>query len=456
MRHDVFMEPRLVELSRTLDAALLGKRIRNARLAAGLTQAQATDGEVSATYLSRIEDGQRRASVGLLERMAARMGVDVESLLAPPDDDTFAELRLALDHAELKFKAGDAAGALAACEAALASIKERQVSELLTDATYLRARMLEAVGDYNAAILVFEDLTATPSASMTWLKAAQALTRCYRETGDTAAAIEAGERACAQVVDLGLDGTTEAIQLTVTTAAAYDVAGDNDRALRLCLRALETAEKHGASPVAHASAYWNASIAQQNRGDLASATEYAHKALTIFEAADDLHFLAALRVDAAELHLALDPPGIDEALELLASAESEMGWSGTNDAQKTHLLVAKARAHLMAGGLDAALASLDRAALIAPGATRFTLADAASIAGQIAAASGRFDEARARYLDGVHLLSEVKADRKVSNLWYELAELLDEAGDADAAREAYRAAAAASGAASRRRVTQPR
>jgi hypothetical protein len=69
---------------------------------------------------------------------------------------------------------------------------------------------------------------------------------------------------------------------------------------------------------------------------------------------------------------------------------------------------------------------------------------------------GRADDARVAYLDAVHALSGAGADRNAAQLWFELADLLEEAGDLDGAREAYRSAAATSGLVSRhqaRRVT---
>lgn len=450
------MEPHLVELSRTIDAGELGRRIRNARLAVGLTQSQLAAGDVSATLLSRIEDGQRRPSVNLLEAMAPRLGVALDELLATPLDEANLELQLAVDHAELKFLGGDAAGALIDVEAAIRKMDAQTPAVVNRAGVFLRARTLEALGDYNAAILILEDLTATPSIDPVWLKAAIGLTRCYRQSGDTAAAIRIGERAAEQAAEIGLEGATEAIQLTVTVASAYDLSGEPDHALRLCLRALETAEKYGSAPVARASAYWNASMIQTTRGDLASASDYAQKALRIFEESDDNRALAALRSAAADLMLATDPPDPAGAIEQVGLAEREMAWAANTDAEKSDLLVVKARAHLMVGDLDVARESVDRAALLVPSAATFVRADAASVAGQVAAAQGDIAQARERYREGVNLLSGMTADRRVSNLWYELAELLDEVGDQEAARDAYRAAAAASGAMSRRRATQLR
>ncbi|NHA00593.1 helix-turn-helix transcriptional regulator [Nocardioides sp. W3-2-3] len=68
------MDVDLAGLSRTIDPAELGRRIRASRVAAGLTQSELADGTVTAAYVSRIERGQRRPAANLLEALAARMG----------------------------------------------------------------------------------------------------------------------------------------------------------------------------------------------------------------------------------------------------------------------------------------------------------------------------------------------------------------------------------------------
>ena len=70
------------------------------------------------------------------------------------------------------------------------------------------------------------------------------------------------------------------------------------------------------------------------------------------------------------------------------------------------------------------------------------------------AALGRADEAHAAYVEAMHVLTGAGADRPVAQLWFELADLMEEAGDFDGAREAYRSAAATSGLTSRRRATR--
>ena len=325
-------------------------------------------------------------------------------------------------------------------------IADLEVRGLASASAFVRARALEAVGDYNEAILAFEDLTAEASADPRWLKAAIALCRCYRQAGDAAASVEFGERASATARDLGLEGSTEAIQLSVTVAWGYATLGDNDRALRMCLRALETADRHGSSAIARGSAYWNASIIQSRRGKFAAAAEFSRKALAIFEEADDMRALAALRSEVADLHLSMDPPNPAAALELLDRAEREMNWSASSASGRASLLVTRARAHLMARDTIRAAKALERAEAELPAADVVVRAYAASLGGQIAAAEGRMDDAALAYREAVGLLSGLGADQRVARLWFELGDLLAEAGDHQAAVAAFRSGAVASGA----------
>ena len=113
MSHNVSVDMELAELIRFVDVSTLGRRLRAARSAAGLTQAEVAGDDVSAAYVSRIEAGQRRPEAMLLERMAARLGVDLQALLQDPNDQRHDEQRLQLDHAELSLVSGDHATALA-------------------------------------------------------------------------------------------------------------------------------------------------------------------------------------------------------------------------------------------------------------------------------------------------------------------------------------------------------
>jgi transcriptional regulator with XRE-family HTH domain len=62
------------------ELASLGRRLRDLRLAAGLTQAELAGEKFSHAYVSVLESGRRERSRAALEYFAARLGVPVEKL----------------------------------------------------------------------------------------------------------------------------------------------------------------------------------------------------------------------------------------------------------------------------------------------------------------------------------------------------------------------------------------
>lgn len=441
MRH---VDLHLAELSRTIDPAELGRRLRTARVAAGMTQAQVAADDITAAYLSRIEDGQRRPEVGLLERMAKRVGVSLEDLLLDVPRDQRMELQLAIDHAELALVSGDAETALAAVEAVLANPAAEKVPDLRRAARQVQAGALERSGDLDAAIIVLENLVADPSPDARWLKALIALARCYRDSGEYARAIGVGDRAGAIIEELGLEGLTEAIQLTVTVAAAHLFSGDTGTAMRTCMRAVEAADKHS-SIIGKASAYWNASVVEATRGQTASAIELARKALAMFELSEDHQSLAKLRSQIANLHLMQDPPDAAMALEMLEKVELEMNWSGVPAWDVAFMQILRAKAQFLLGNFDATRASLEKAAEHEPADAPLLEAQVAVLQGRLAFAGGDHDEARRRFQEGVLTLTAAGVDRGAAQLWFELAELLTQVGDTEGAMQAFRSAGASTG-----------
>lgn len=438
------MTPELAELSQSIDAAELGRRIKNARLAAGLTQAQLAGEDVTTPYVSRIEDGQRRPGGALLEKMAERLGTTVEALLLGVSRDRLMELQLAVDHAELALASGDGPSALKAATKALGDLPEGPVAGLRRAALTVRAGALEVTGDLDGAIRVLEDITAAPIADPSWLKALIALSRCYRDSGDLSRAVTVGEDAVAKIEELGLSGLTEAIQLSITVAGAYMLRGDNGQAKRMCLRAVDAAEKFD-SPLAKASAYWNASLIEANSGNTALALGMAKKALTQFELSDDARNLVRLRTEVAIMQLMQDPPDPDAALVTLEQAERESAWAPAGAFDVANRLRTRAQAHYLRGEFDLAREYLAKGVDGAPEDAPVLRSSMLMLEGKILASSGQLVDARSRYTSAAQLLTGAGADREAAQLWYELGELLGSVGDSDGALDAFKRAGASTG-----------
>lgn len=432
------------DLLARVDAAALGQRLRDARVAAGLTQAQLAGETVEPSYVCRVEGGRRRPDLAVLGVLAERVGVPLEDLLTGLTRDRRADIQTTIDFAELGLSSEDPSEALAVAEGVLADLEGANAPDLLASAVRLRASALEGVGDLDGAVADLRVLTAEPVADVSWVRDLMSLSRCLRESGHLDEAIEVGELQQAQIARLGLAATTEAVQLTITTAAAYIHRGDLGHALRTCKRASVDAVRYGL-PVAQASALWNASAVLQIRGRTQEALSSALQALELFEESGDVRNLGRMRNHVANIHLSLQPPDAAGALEMLQRSRKELDWStaGALDAARHRL--STATAHELLGQYPEAAAELEASVSLSPPNAAELMASQAALRGRLGAARGDLDAVRRHYLNGIAILTGNGADMDAAKLWCELGEILRGLGESEGAADAFRRAGAAQG-----------
>jgi len=117
---------------RNASAVQLGQRLRQARVSRNLTQGEVAAGQFSVSYISAVERGQIRPSLGALERLAARLEIPIADLLrmesfeVPAPGASLAEFfptkareeaESALIEAQVRLQQGDAPGALQVLQA---------------------------------------------------------------------------------------------------------------------------------------------------------------------------------------------------------------------------------------------------------------------------------------------------------------------------------------------------
>jgi len=439
------MEPELAELSRLIDPAELGRRIRNARLAAGLTQAELAGGDVTTAYVSRIEAGQRRPEFGLLERFAKRMGTSVAELLKSRPSDIPHQLLTMLDYAELTLRAGQSEEARAQASTILGRLaKLPGTTDEVRRAQYIHGCALEGEGRFEEAIHELESLARLEIRDTLWLRTLIGLSRCYREIGDFDTAIDVGTRWAAESEQSQLNGSTEAIQLSVTVAGAYSARGDIEKALSLCRAAAKLAEEHG-SLIGKASAYWNSSIMESRRGAHDKALPLARGALALMEASDDIKSLGRLRTQLGILLLRIDPPALDEAKANLEQAQRELAWSDSNPVDLADNRLAYAKSLHLGGDLSGAEIVAREAFALATNRSPVVLAQARVLLGRIEADRGDVAAARTAYQAAILELSALGADRDAAQMWFELGGLLEEVGEASQALDCFKRGAASTG-----------
>ena len=435
-------------LLQEIDPRVLGSRLRAARLAQGWTQTDLAGELCSVGYVSRLESGQRRPNAAVLESLASRLGIAIDELLRGPTARQQDKLTLALDYAELSLESGDVVEAEQRAREARDRALAMPHPDLAARAGFLIARSLERQGSIDDAILELEEVVGSGAPSLLTVKAAIALSRCYRESGDLNQAIDCGERQLNQLDGTPLEATDESVQLAVTIAAAHYERGDVGQAVRICRRAIDKADALD-SPLAKASAYWNASIMEADRGAVRDALPFAERALALLSEGQDGRNLARLRSTVADLQLQLVPPDIEAARANLEQAEDELRSSSASAIDLARNGLFKARAALLSRDFQASRTMCDSVLEVVRGVDPLLAADARSVQGQAIAGLGNTDAAAEAYRDAVLMLTSIGADRSAAQLWFELAGLLEEIGDYAMARTAYRSAAASVGLRSR-------
>ena len=230
--------------------------------------------------------------------------------------------RLKRMYAELALENGEAVDAESEARGALERAAGCGQDALVLRAESLVARALETQGRLNDAIEAWEAVLPRLSGP-DLIAAGIALSRCYREAGDLALAIEVGVRIETTIAESGLEGTDDAVRLAMTVAAAYFERGDLNQASRRCRRAIDKAEALQ-SASARSAASWEASIVQARRGDLTAASRLAGQALALLGEGDDRRNLARLRVQMSRFLLRSEQPDVGEALRETERARTEM------------------------------------------------------------------------------------------------------------------------------------
>lgn len=372
-------------------ARRIGTRLRQARLAAGLTQQQLAEGRYTKAYVSALENGLSRPSMAALDFFAARLGVPASALI---NDEPPAWARLEADLALARGRWEDALGAYRdllekSADGAQRAELQRGLAEALTRLG--RGRDAIAVAADSAAVFHRLGRVADASIAEYWLSSAQ------YEQGNTAEAkalleailgrVRAGLRvepdfevrllmamssnesrdghhaaALAYLEEIrskaeGLDDRRRAVFLH-DLAFSYRETGDFEAAVRTGIASLELYRRADAE---RESAMLENDLALSflALSNTARAEEYAAASRRRLEKLDDAWWLAHVLDTQAQIALARGDA--DTAASAATEAVTLAERLGNGKAAVDGLLTL-ARARRTLGQDDAALATLERAA----------------------------------------------------------------------------------------------
>src|SRR5579862_1705435 len=146
--------------ARITEGLRLGDRLRQLRVAAGMTQSELAGERFSKEYVSQIERGKTRPTRETIEWLADRLGVDGGFLASGVATDERGRLEGAPARAEALYEANEDLEAIAAFEPLVSSARATGVPELRVRALMGTGLAKMRVGEHRAALKLFNDARA--------------------------------------------------------------------------------------------------------------------------------------------------------------------------------------------------------------------------------------------------------------------------------------------------------
>jgi tetratricopeptide (TPR) repeat protein len=292
------------------DPRAVGRRLREARTRAALSQRELAAGLCTAAYVSRLEAGARVPSLQLLQELGRRLGVSGNYLATGTIGDGDSSTRL-MD-AEIALRLDQTEEARDLCEAVLEHSADSGA----------RSRALECLGQvalrdgrFQEAITAFEDslaLRCTDVVTRPWL--AESLARAYASIGRSSTAIGILER-CTQEYERKHD-RLQYVRFACLLGAALAANAEVSRAEEILEKASAAAREADAHE--RARGHWLESRSAAEKGQVVAANSYACRALGILVATEDMFTVGQTLQTLARIRLDLGRP--EEAVALLDEA----------------------------------------------------------------------------------------------------------------------------------------
>jgi tetratricopeptide (TPR) repeat protein len=395
-------------------------RLREARVRAGLSQRDLAFPGCSPAYISRIEAGDRIPSLQLLREIGRRLGVSEDYLATGARD---AEIRALLRDLEVAVRLDDrdrALELLAASDGLIEADADRSlVEEARGQLAYRDGDLAAAVDELELALELGNDpLVERPSL-------VEALARAYATRGELAPAIALLSRAA----EAAKNEPVTFIRYSARLADAYTDNGSFAEAEQALALALERST--GISDLyTRARLYWARSRLLAESGEMPAAESYARQTLELLRATEDAYAVAHILETLAHICTSLDRA--DEALALLAEARPAIDSFATPE-EKAHFRVEEARTLLALGRTDEAASS----AMEAAGRLQETLPISAGRAfvliAEVFEEAGEIERARELYELAIERLEGLGPTRVLVTAYKRLAEILKRLGRRDEA-----------------------
>jgi tetratricopeptide (TPR) repeat protein len=332
----------------------LGERLRQLRVAAGLTQSELAGKRFSKEYVSQIERGKTRPARETVEWLAERLGVDADFLANGITADQRGRVEAALARVEALTEGNREPEAIAACEEARTAVLATGLPELEVRLLSGEAEARARSGEVREAIeLLSRARILTEGPGFSDVERADVLFRlgvCRYKLSSIQTALGLLNEALALAEGSGFPCDQLRSSILQWRSRCYRRQRDLEAAREDVERALELAQGLG-DPRAIADLYFQASLVAEREGHWILARTYAERAKSYYEELADRTNVGRLLNNLGGLNYLLGKP--DEAIAFLKDAfRAALDVGNDGDAG----LVVSSLAHVHLGCGEAALA----------------------------------------------------------------------------------------------------
>src|SRR6266498_5005673 len=423
----------------------LGERLRQLRVAAGMTQTDLAGDRFSKEYVSQIERGKTRPTRETIDWLSGRLGVDAGFLANGVSADERGRVDSALARADALLEARRNDEALAEFEAIRSAVLATGMPELEVRALSGEATVRMRRGEVREAIALLERARVlSEGAAFSDVERSDVLFRLgvarYKISSiQTAIGLFDEALKLAERSEIPSDHLRS--NILAWRSRCYRRRRDLEAAREDVERALELAEglndRHTTADI-----YFQASIIADREGHWVLARSYAERARAIYEEISDRRNLGRLMNNLGGINFLLGHP--DEAISLLKEAfrlHLEVG----SDAEAAHAVSGLADVHLKTGDVKKAEEQARHALQLLGDRVDFLdgIGMAQLVLGRSLLEQDRLDEAEEAFKSAESAFDQLSSASHRAAAWVAQGDLAVKRGDDQTAARLYRNAAEA-------------
>src|SRR3954463_5326393 len=426
-------------------SARLGERVRQLRVAAGLTQTDLAGDRFSKEYVSQIERGKTRPTRETIAWLAAKLGADAGFLEKGVSTDERSRVEGMLARAEELANAHQ-------YDAAVEELGKYRTAVLATGAIELEARLVQTEawarmeqGEVKPALQLLERCRVlTDGPGFSDVDRAQVLYRmavCRYHLSSIASAVALFGEALKLAETSQLPCDLLRSEILGWRSRCYRRQRDFEAAREDVERALELAQALDDHRTM-ANVYFQASLVAERMGHWVLARSYAERAKAYYEQLNDERNVGRLLNNLGGLNFQLGKP--ERAVEDLKSAYRVLLDKGS-DAEAANVVSSLAHVHLATGQVESAEEEARHALELLEGREDFLLdiAPTQLVLGRALMEQGRLDEAHEMLRTAEASAEQLESISHRAAAWMAQGDLAARQGEDATAARLYRMAAEA-------------